>query len=210
VKTPSSPLSHDSAATERSRSADVAAEWARLALFAIFAIWVWRHMREPDGLLHGSLLVFHEAGHVFFMPLGEFMMVLGGSLFQLLVPAFLVGYFAVRRDAFGACFAALYLAASCADVAVYIADARAGDLPLIGGAHRSNHDWTFLLIEMKRLEQDTVIGHAVHGAGRLIYLGALFSGGWVWFFGARSPFAQPAPTPLARTEQGQPEAPPSR
>jgi hypothetical protein len=138
-------------------------------------------MRDPHGFMHGSLLVFHEAGHVLFMPFGEFVMVLGGSLFQLMVPGFFIGYFLWRRDVFAACFAGLYLAASLADVAVYIADARAGELPLLGG-ERSNHDWTFLLIELGRLDQDIVIGRMVHGIGQLTFLAALLTGVWsAWF-----------------------------
>jgi hypothetical protein len=162
----------------------------RIAGLAVFALWVARHMDSPDTLLHGSLLIFHEAGHVLFMPFGEFMMMLGGSLFQLMVPAFFVAYFLRRGDVWAACFAALYLAASFADVAVYIADARAGDLPLLGG-NRANHDWTFLLIELNRLDQDVVIGRYVHAVGVLLFMAAVGVGGWIAWFGddgaSRSP-----------------------
>jgi hypothetical protein len=167
------------------RSADTLLRGVRIAGLALFALWVGRHMRSPDTLLHGSLLIFHEAGHVLFVPFGEFMMVLGGSLFQLMVPAFFVGYFLRRRDVFAACFAALYLAASFADVAVYIADARAGDLPLLGG-ERAAHDWTFLLIELKQLERDTAIGHFVHSIGVTVFWAALLIGGWIAWTGGRA------------------------
>jgi len=149
----------------------------RIAALLLFALWVGRFMREPDGLLHGSLLIFHEAGHVLFMPFGEFLAVLGGSLFQLIVPAFFVAYFAWKREPYAAAFAALYLAASFADVAIYIADARAGELPLIGG-ERSNHDWTFLLIEMNALQHDTSIGWYVARVGGLVFAAALAAGTW--------------------------------
>ncbi|HEX6309371.1 MAG TPA: hypothetical protein VFZ69_14340 [Longimicrobiales bacterium] len=156
----------------------------RILLLALFALWVWRFMRAPGGLLHGSLLIFHEAGHVLFMPFGEFVTVLGGSLFQLMVPAFLIAYFAYRRDGFAAAFAGLYLAASFADVAIYIADARAGDLPLIG-AERSNHDWTFLLIQLKALDRDTAIAWYVARVGGLVFWTALLAGGWLAWKRAR-------------------------
>lgn len=150
----------------------------RAAGLALFALWVARYMTAGEPLLHGSLLVFHEAGHALFMPFGEFTMVLGGSLFQLMVPAFLVGYFIYRGDGFAACFAGLYLAASLADVALYIADARAGQLPLIGG-DRTNHDWTFLLIELDRLHQDVRIGRFVRSVGWTTYWFALAAGAWL-------------------------------
>jgi hypothetical protein len=180
---------HGIAATRR--QADSLMRVVRMAALLLFALWVARHMRAPDTLLHGSLLIFHEAGHVLFMPFGEFMMVLGGSLFQLIVPAFLVGYFLLhRRDAFAACFAALYLAASCADVAVYIADARAGELPLLGG-ERANHDWTFLLIELKMLERDIAIGRFVHSVGVMIFGVAFLAGIWNAWFGQPDPSRSP-------------------
>jgi hypothetical protein len=166
------------------RHASNVTRFVRVAALIAFAGWVWRYMRETEPLLHGSLLIFHEAGHVLFMPFGEFTMVLGGSLFQLMVPAFFVGLFAHRRDWYAAAFAGLYLAASFADVAVYIADARAGELPLLGG-ERSNHDWTFLLIEMGRLDQDTTIGWYVMRIGGLIFWTCLAAGAYFAWHGSR-------------------------
>jgi len=151
---------------------------ARAVALVLFALWVARYMHEPEPLLHGSLLIFHEAGHVVFMPFGEFVMVLGGSLFQLMVPGFFVGYFLHRRDPFAAAFALLYLAASIDGVARYIGDARAGDLPLLGD--RSTHDWTFLLIEMKQLENDTAIARVVRLFGFVTYAAGIWLGaGWL-------------------------------
>jgi hypothetical protein len=150
----------------------------RSAGLLLFAAWVGRYIREPEPLLHGSILIFHEAGHVLFMPFGEFMMVLGGSLFQLMVPLFFVGYFLHRGDRYSAAFTALYLAASMHNLSVYIADARAGDLPLLGG-ERSNHDWTFLLIEMNMLQRDIAIGRFVHNLAMTVFWGGLAAGLWL-------------------------------
>jgi hypothetical protein len=43
--------------------------------------------------LHGINLIFHEAGHILFMPFGRFMKILGGSLNQILIPAIVSSYF---------------------------------------------------------------------------------------------------------------------
>lgn len=177
------PYSNPAVGTSASHAASVE-RIVRIAAVLAFAAWVWHYMRNMEPLLHGSLLIFHEAGHVLFMPFGEFTMVLGGSLFQLMVPAFFVAYFARRRDWYATAFAALYLAASFAGVAVYIADARAGELPLLGG-ERSNHDWTFLLIEMGRLDQDTTIGWYVMRVGGLIFWTGLVAGAWFAWRGRR-------------------------
>jgi hypothetical protein len=161
-------LQHRAAEAGRTRASDHTLRVVRLVAVLLFAAWVGRYIREPETILHGSILVFHEAGHVLFMPFGEFMMVLGGSLFQLMVPGFLIGYFVWRRDFFAACFATLYLAASLDNLARYIADARAGELPLLGG-ERSNHDWTFLLIELNRLDSDITIGRFVHNCAIMLF-----------------------------------------
>lgn len=173
---------HDSAAAGRNRPGDHALRAVRIVAVLLFAAWVWRYIREPETILHGSILIFHEAGHVLFMPFGEFMMVLGGSLFQLIVPSFLVGYFVWRRDFFAACFAALYLAASLDNLARYIADARAGELPLLGG-ERSNHDWTFLLIELNALDHDTAIGRFVHNCAIMLFWLSLPIALWLGWHG---------------------------
>jgi hypothetical protein len=165
----------------------------RIAALLLFALWVGRYLREPEVILHGSILIFHEAGHALFMPFGEFMMVLGGSLFQLLLPLVIIGIFVRRRDFYAACVVALYLAASMDNVATYIADARAGDLPLLGG-DRTNHDWTFLLIELGRLDRDITIGRFVHNVANTIFWIALPAGLWfAWHRGRHDDERDAAP-----------------
>ncbi len=44
-------------------------------------------------LIDGVNLVNHEAGHLIFSPFGEFLMIAGGSLFKVIMPALFVGYF---------------------------------------------------------------------------------------------------------------------
>jgi hypothetical protein len=174
------------------RHAGLVLRVVRVVGLLLFAAWVLAYIRSPESLLHGSILIFHEAGHVIFLPFGEFMMVLGGSLFQLMVPLFLVGYFLRRRDFYAACFAALYLAASMHNLSVYIADARAGQLPLLGG-ERSNHDWTFLLIELELLERDVAIGSFVHNLAMLVLWPSLLVGLWLgWQPSGRPEHLRPA------------------
>ncbi len=49
-------------------------------------------------LIDGVNLVIHEAGHIIFMPFGEFMMIAGGSLFQVIMPAAFAGYFFYHKQ----------------------------------------------------------------------------------------------------------------
>src|SRR5258705_269533 len=65
----------------------------RALLLALLAWWTWRFVSHPldwevmnASFLHLVNLPFHEAGHYIFLPLGEFMTILGGSLMQVIVP----------------------------------------------------------------------------------------------------------------------------
>jgi hypothetical protein len=112
-------------------------------------------------------LAFHEAGHVFLGAFGHIVHVLGGTIFQLGVPALLVWYFlARRRDPFAAAFCAWWTGESLIHVATYMADARDLALPLVGGGE---HDWNELFFRFGVLDEPSV--HAISGATR--WLGAL-------------------------------------
>ncbi len=138
-------------------------------------------------------LAIHEAGHMIFMPFGEFMMVLGGSLFQILVPAVFVGYFARQKEWYSAAFVLLWVGQSCFNLSYYIADARAHLLPLLSDDPTS-HDWTFLLIELKLLKHDRMIGNIVRFGGLLLY------GAAVWGCVRATLYKPPAPpVSFART-----------
>ncbi|MEV4420404.1 hypothetical protein AB0L40_10585 [Patulibacter sp. NPDC049589] len=99
---------------------------------------------------HSVNLLFHEAGHAILMPTGwEALILLGGTLLQLLVPMLLVGL-AVRERRPGALVVVLMLlSASAYSAATYVADARDRALPLITGDSDS-HDWGQLVYEIWR------------------------------------------------------------
>jgi hypothetical protein len=150
---------------------------AKLVGIVIGALFVSRYLTTWEiadtwTLLDNIDLAIHEAGHIVFMPFGEFMMVLGGSLFQVLVPAVFVGYFATRRQWYSAFFLLLWLGQSCFNVSYYIGDARARVLPLLSG-DPTTHDWTWLLIQLDLLQHDRGIGNAVRSFGLLLFITAV-------------------------------------
>ena len=66
--------------------------------------------------------------------LGEFMMVVGGSLFQLLLPFGIgVAFYVKQRDPFGAAICLWWTGASFVDLSPYIYDALYPKLTLLGG-----------------------------------------------------------------------------
>ena len=80
--------------------------YGRLALLAVVAIWatsvLLSRMTEPPTLLPLTVILFHEAGHVIFMPFGEALRVAGGTLGQLLMPLICAVALHRRGDNFGA------------------------------------------------------------------------------------------------------------
>lgn len=82
---------------------------ARAALLAGLGMWSLRFFAHSlqagylfSSFMHLVHLPFHEAGHILFMPFGRFLMSLGGSLTQVLVPLVCLGALLLKtRDTFG-------------------------------------------------------------------------------------------------------------
>ena len=113
------------------------------------------------------------------------MTILGGSLFQVIVPAAFVAYFVRTRQRYAAAVTMSWVAVNLLNVARYIGDARAQELPLLGGED-SIHDWWYLLINWDLLPRDLTIAHWVHFAGVVAFLTAIVGGGWYARSGSRS------------------------
>lgn len=120
-------------------------------------------------LLDDLNLAVHEAGHLVFQPLGDHAMTIGGSLFQVLVPLAFAGYFLVRRQRFAASVVMAWVAINLLNVAHYIGDARAQELPLLGGEN-AIHDWWYLLTEWDLLAHDVSIARAVRAVATLAWV----------------------------------------
>jgi hypothetical protein len=73
-------------------------------------------------LIDGVNLVIHEAGHLIFSPFGEFLMIAGGSLFQVIMPALFVGYFWYHSKYYSAALVLFWVGESILNVSVYAGD----------------------------------------------------------------------------------------
>lgn len=142
-----------------------------VTLLAVYGIAILRH--PGFALIDNVNLPIHETGHLVFAPFGELITALGGTLFQLIVPAVFIGYFARRRDQFAASVALWWLAENCWNIAVYVADAQAQQLPLVGGGE---HDWAFILAELDVLQQDAHIAAMVRFTGTVFFVAAILWG----------------------------------
>jgi len=167
---------------------DPMAFYGRCALYALFFVWglyfVSLDLRTNEignSFMHRINLVFHEAGHVIFMPFGHFMMVLGGTLGQLIMPLIAgVALLYRNRDAFGASIALWWLGQSLMDIAPYINDARDLQLMLLGGGTGQDrpgmHDWENILLDLGLIQYERQIALAAERLGKALLLLALVWG----------------------------------
>lgn len=120
-------------------------------------------------------LVFHEAGHPLFGLFGEFLGALGGSLMQVLVPLGLAAYFYLHRQPWSSTVLLGWLGQSLFNVSVYVKDARARALPLLGD-DPSAHDWGYILGGLGLRESDQAIGNLVYALGLLALAVSILGG----------------------------------
>lgn len=147
---------------------------ARVAGVTLLALYGIAILRDPGFTLVDNInLPIHETGHIVFSPFGALITALGGTLFQLIVPAVFLGYFLRRKDQFAASVALWWIAENCWNVAVYVADAQAQELPLVGGGE---HDWAFILAELDVLQQDARIAAMIRFAGTVLFVVAILWG----------------------------------
>jgi hypothetical protein len=155
-------------------------EW-RLVLLLFLAWAGWRQFQDPDfyHLYSGLTLAFHELGHLLFSPFGETLTVAGGSIAQVVVPLVAAGLLYRQGDYFGVAVGGTWLASSLANLSVYVGDARAEELPLVGFSDDPEHDWNWLLDHFNALPLDTRLAQLIRGVGMVALLVSLWLGFWL-------------------------------
>ena len=150
--------------------------WIALAFYVLMIV----NAATRGHLLQWIDLVFipiHEGGHLFFRFFGEWVTVAGGTFLQLFVPFALAVHFAFRRQITGVTFCSFFFFEQFLPIGVYMADARAQELPLltVGDSEVVIHDWFYLFSHAGVLEHDTQIGATVRVVG---WIGMLATVGW--------------------------------
>ena len=123
-------------------------------------------------LLDSANLAFHEAGHLIFGIFGETLGLYGGTLGQLVFPITAIVTFWRREQFLGVSLAWLWFFENCLNIARYMADARAQELPLVGGGE---HDWWHIFTRWGVLNSDTSIAGLIQFAA---WTGVLVL--WAW------------------------------
>src|SRR5882762_871742 len=100
-------------------------QWGKLAVSLAASAYFISYASTPSDwhFIDYVDLIIHEAGHLIFIPFGQFMHILGGSLFQTVFPLLYVGYFYFKRDYFSSSFLLFWTGVNLINVSVYASDA---------------------------------------------------------------------------------------
>ena len=159
---------------------------AALLLYLVYADF--RFLRDPmsSTMFSGITLAFHEMGHLIFAFAGHFICSFMGSGTQVLVPIIVIILFLRQPDYFGVAVGGFWLSFSLFELANYVADARAMELPLVGFSDDPEHDWHYLLSTTHLLQLDTTFGFLIRVAATLSGLASLALACWLLLVMARS------------------------
>jgi hypothetical protein len=147
---------------------------------ALFALLVF--ISEPGFVfaLDSANLLFHEAGHPFVGLFSQRLETYGGTMGQLTFPVVLAVSFWRKGEPISFAASVIWFFENWLNIARYMADARAQELPLVGGG---DHDWARIFGRWHVLNHDTQIAAVVRTVG---WLGMSAAGIWVfwlWWIG---------------------------
>jgi len=154
--------------------------YARAALLAGLVLYGLRlaamdvpSWQMASSFIHLPMVPIHEFGHVLFRPFGEFMMLLGGSLFQAGLPLLLGVIFLVRKDdPYAAAVMLWWCAVAVMDIAPYIYDAQEPTHVLLTGrtGETGAHDFIDVLGDLGLLKNARAVGYAAHRFGVVLLI----------------------------------------
>lgn len=165
----------------------------RLILYLVLLVYGFRFiftsMEESYTVMpfmHLVNLPFHEAGHIIFMPFGCFLMFLGGTLAQLLMPFIcMCALLITTRNTLGASASLWWLGQNFMDIAPYINDSRALKLILIGGVtgrEVEGHDWENILGILGWQQYDHIIANISYAIGIILMIISFIWGGYILYW----------------------------
>lgn len=152
---------------------------ALLLAYLVYAFAAF--LRDPlsGTIFSGITLAFHEMGHLLFLWAPRLVCIAMGSGMQLIVPAAVILVFRRQEDYFGMAVGGFWLSFALFELANYIGDARAMELPLVGFTSDPEHDWHALLESAHLLAADHFLAFLTRAAGFTIGAGSLAFAVWL-------------------------------
>src|SRR5258708_20395627 len=135
---------------------DHVSRYASISWLLAYSLFLLHAFRDTSGFLFPDLvnLMIHEAGHLFFSLGGNTLMILGGTLGELLVPLLCGLYFYFHGQTYGFTFSAFWFFENFLYIGTYMKHARAAALPLVNG---DIGDWTIPFGQWGLLPDDPII-----------------------------------------------------
>ena len=144
----------------------------KIVFFLSFFYGTWIIFKYEFNFLDNINLIIHEAGHIIFMPFGEIIYFLGGTILQLLLPlAVAYTFYYKEKKIIETYISLLWFSESLSYMAYYMADAQKQKLPLVGG---NIHDWNFLFKKAKVLNYSYEIALFFHILASLLIVFILY------------------------------------
>lgn len=130
----------------------------------------------------------HEASHLIFGFMPAVFVAASGSLSEIVFTSLVVIAAFKAKAYFAGIFGLLWVMMAMNSAGIYMADARAQAMPLIGPGDTVQHDWHFVFSQLGWLNADTAIGGSLRIFGDVIGAVALVYGLFllVWLFAERS------------------------
>lgn len=122
-----------------------------------------------------SNLLFHEAGHPIVGLFSERLETYGGTIGQLVFPVVLAVSFWRKGQSLSFAGVVMWFFENWLNIARYMADARAQELPLVGGG---DHDWHRIFSRWHLLQHDVSIAVAIKTIG---WVGMIGSCAWIFW-----------------------------
>ena len=173
---------------------DRVSRFSGIAWLLAYTLFLLHAFRDTSGFLFPDLvnLMIHEAGHPAFSWGGHTLMLLGGTLGELLVPLLCAAAFFYKGQTLGFTFSSFWFFENFLYIGTYMKDARDNALPLVNS---DIGDWTLLFSQWGLLDSDLKIGGFTRFLG---WLGMLATVAWLAWRTWRD--SQPQAHPLNLSE----------
>lgn len=155
-------------------------------VFLYVFIQIFNFSAAPDNSNHiltmGMYFInlgVHEAAHfaTFFLP--QIIISSAGSVAEIIFALLLLIAAFKGKSYFAAVFTGLWLMFSFINAGIYMSDARAQALPLIGPGEALMHDWHYVFSQLGWLDADIAIGGGMRTAGIALGIASLAFGAYV-------------------------------
>jgi hypothetical protein len=175
------------------KEAPSAGYWQVCALFHAWLLYLavrYTGSTEYSGVFEMVLAPIHEAGHVLFGPLGEFIGILGGSLLQWLAPLFLAIGFVKQRDLYALCFSFILFGIALNQSYCYMDSSfqmeKYPNMVFVSlGSGEVVHDWQYIFGALGMYRSYTTVALLIRLLGLSFIWLAWTAGAWVLWRTAR-------------------------